>query len=258
MTSRASDEIENTIREMQRDSILWDSKHPKFFSHKRTLAIRQSAKRIGINIHRFADIIKYIKREYYKTQKKLESDGMNKNKMYWKWYDYCSFLQETGNDQSSRKTLNTNHSFNLSSDDNSNQSHFENFSAAVEGFSGPSKSSFYNKVPQPQSHQLDSTTLTNPEISEMDIKPEGNYFTEEQYQLSDSAGHVLPRDMDGEVMERDASDKREGLDKKFLIKGVCSAVEYHLSNDRITEDDVIEFHGFIVKSMHSYFKNKYK
>lgn len=183
---------------------------------------------------------------------------MNTNKIYWKWYDYCSFLQETGNDLSSRKTLN---SVTLSSDDNSNQSHFESISAGVEDHSGPSKSFVYNEVPQPQSHQLDSTTLASPEISEMDIKSEGNYYTEEQYQLSENSGpsgHVLPRDMDGELMRIDASEKREDLDKKFLIKGVCSAVEYHLSNERITEDDVIEFHGFIVKSMHSYFKNKYK
>lgn len=210
-------------------------------------------------------LVKYIKKEYSRTRKQLEESkkgNQANNSVHWKWYKYCHFLRELKNPPNYSKPAEISNA----NDSSGNSSNPSNKSHQPEE---PENISIKEEEPDEEDDDdVGSVTKvyivdTRPQMRTEDQEDDSPKSIHHHLDLPESThsedDHAAPTDeSDKEVDSSENITKQDKSNKEFLIKGVCSSVRYNLSNDKISEDEVIEFHGELLKYMHSYFKNKFK
>ncbi|XP_055703663.1 uncharacterized protein LOC129802108 isoform X2 [Phlebotomus papatasi] len=251
--------MKKAIAEMKANSILWNTNHPDYRSSARYKAIEESSKKIGITSDRMANLIKYIKKQLFLEKRKMKKKAQNTNpnemdnSRVWKWYKHCWFINNWKGYQAKyldppKPSID---SFESHPDDpeQSEPDLEENISTGDQS----------SEVPDPESSNLlDSATKVYV------VDPDTGSFSESENESNESFQHQSDNAEDSIEMHSNhdidifSEEKPPEVadSKNFLINGVCSSLELHLSNDKYTEDDVVEFHSKIILFMHSYFKKK--
>lgn len=279
---------------MRENEILWNTNHPDYYYKNRKEIIKNIAARGGIpgkffpglNFRRsleitiflyfaadkFKEVIHYVKRRFNMEHERItksEREGKKQENIIWKWYNKCHFLKNAKPaanvkyfsheerpvglqiktaEATSTTTLRTY----LKSDPRKPSNKVQRDSIAPENSnqSDPSTNSIFIVDPDEQiqcklenecedslQHQTDNT---------MDIS-------------ADSGSEGEPEDP---IAVNSPPEKRVSeLSKsrrQFIIDAVCSSVSFQLSNEELTEKDLVSFHSDLVKYMHTYFSKRKK
>uniref|UniRef100_A0A1B0DPL8 Uncharacterized protein n=1 Tax=Phlebotomus papatasi TaxID=29031 RepID=A0A1B0DPL8_PHLPP len=217
---------------------------------------------MGVSPQRLNLLVKYIKKEYSKTRKQLEAPGKgNQTNVHWKWYKYCHFLRELKNPPNYSKPAeisNANDSSGNASN-RSSQSHQPEESEHIPiKDEEPDEDDDDDVGSVTKVYIVDTCPQMKPEDQEEDSRESIHHHSHPPGSTHSEDDHAPMDESDKERDSTENSRRQDKSNKEFLIKGVCSSVRYNLSNDKISEDEVIEFHGELLKYMHSYFKNKFK
>ncbi|XP_055703658.1 uncharacterized protein LOC129802105 [Phlebotomus papatasi] len=280
--------VEKAIEQMKNNELLWNTRHPNFFKVERKKLLEKCAKQIGIPDARLAEVISYIKKKYIledRKKKEAEKNGIGSDDYKnWKWYDRCAFLRNWNHNKSSR----INPKFTISWDNSTARppDSSEATSTALKSYSRTRKSLLKTEYNSPEvkfsdpSGSLVSTSEVliadqNPEfhckledetedlsqernkevdISETDPQKDNTIDTP-----TDTASEGEPEDPIATRSPPDQSSSTFSEEKrKFLIDAVRSSIAFQLSNEELSEHDLVAFHSDIIMYMHSYFNDKTK
>lgn len=192
-------------------------------------------------------------------KKKIQSTNPNEvdNSRVWKWYKHCWFINNWKGYQA--KYLDPPkppiESFKSHPNDpeQSEPNLEENVSTRDQSSEVPESSNLLDSSPP-----ATKVYVVDPDTGSFsESENESNESNESFQNQSDNAEESIEMHSDHDIDIFNEEKPPEVTDSKnFLINGVCSSLELHLSNDKYTEDDVVAFHSEIILFMHSYFKKK--
>ncbi|XP_055703660.1 uncharacterized protein LOC129802107 [Phlebotomus papatasi] len=263
--------VEFAILEMQENEILWNTKKPDYYYKNRKQIIKDIAARGGIPADKFKEVIHYVKRRFNMEHEKItksKSEGKLENST-WKWYNKCSFLKDAKPVANLKYFSNKEKPIGLQIKTAEATSTTTLRTYLRADSKKPSSKVQGGQTTPETSNQSDPSTnnifIVDPD-EQIQCKLESESEDSLQHQTDDAMDIPPDSGSDGEpedpIAVKSPPKKRASelskARRQFIIDAVCSSVSFQLSNEELTEKDLVSFHSDLVKYMYTYFSKRKK